>query len=136
MKTKGFTLIELLAVIIILGLIAVITTPKINEQINKSRKNISKTSAQSYIKVIDEYLLHEQMNKNKIILNGTYTINENGSLTKESETHEIKFNGEKPKGTLTFIENEIQSGCVQINKYKTTIENGNIKDTEKGTCED
>ena len=136
MKTKGFTLIELLAVIIILGLIAVITTPKINEQINKSRKNISKTSAQSYIKVIDEYLLHEQMNKNKIILNGTYTINENGSLTKENETHEIKFNGEKPKGTLTFIENEIQSGCVQINKYKTTIENGNIKDTEKGTCED
>ena len=95
MKTKGFTLIELLAIIILLGLIAVITTPKINEQINKSKSNIAKTSTQSYIKVIDEYLLHEQMNKNKIILNGTYTINENGSLTKENETHEIKFNGEK-----------------------------------------
>ena len=48
MKNKGFTLIELLAVIIVLGLIAIITVPKINDQIEQSKKNLSKTSAASY----------------------------------------------------------------------------------------
>ena len=37
MKNKGFTLIELLAVIIILAIIAVISTPVIMDLINRSR---------------------------------------------------------------------------------------------------
>ena len=134
MKTKGFTLIELLAVIVILAIIAVITTPKIKNQLDKSKENIAKDSAISYIKIIDEYIMHEQLNKNKIILNGTYNINENGYLTKNEEIYEIQFNGEKPKGSLTFNNNNLESGCIEINKYKTTIENKNITKTEKGTC--
>ena len=65
MKTKGFTLIELLAVIIILGLIAIITIPKINKQIDQSKSNIAKTSTQSYIKVIDEYFDGNEYRYNK-----------------------------------------------------------------------
>ena len=46
-KKKGFTLIELLAVIVILGLIALIATPIILNIINKYR------SKKSFIKFID-----------------------------------------------------------------------------------
>ena len=40
MNNKAYTLIELLAVIIILGLILTLTTPKIIDLLNNSKKNI------------------------------------------------------------------------------------------------
>jgi len=136
MKTKGFTLIELLGIIIILGLIAVITIPRINEQIENSKKNIAVNSALSYKKAIDEYTLHQQMNKNNIELEGTYNIDENGYLYNEENTYEISVNGTKPtNGTLTYDNSELSSACITINKYKITFTNGEISNTEKGTCE-
>lgn len=38
MKKDGFTLVELMAIIIVLGIIAIITVPVVNNTINKSRK--------------------------------------------------------------------------------------------------
>ena len=136
MNKKGFTLIELLAVIIILGLIAVITIPKLNKQLDQSKKSLAEDSALKYKKSIDEYVLRQEMNKNKIALEGTYNIDENGYLYNEETTHEISFSGTKPaNGTLQYINDELQSGCITINKYKVTFTNGEISNTEKGTCE-
>ena len=131
MKKNAFTLIELLAIIIIIGVIAVITIPKVNDSIEKSRKNISKTNALSYKKAIDEYVLHENMNKNNIKLNGRYGI-VNGALG----TYQIKANGELPQsGFLTYENNELKKGCLYINKYATVFENGEVKEVTKTTCE-
>ena len=136
MKNKGFTLIELLAVIVILGLIAVITIPKINKSVDDSKKNIAKASAYQYKKVVNEYTIGQKLNKNTIELNGKYRINENGYLYNNNNTIEVDFSGEKPKsGTLVYINNELQSGCITINKYAVTFENGEVTDTEKGDCE-
>lgn len=136
MNKKGFTLIELLAVIIILGLIAVITIPKLNKQLDQSKKSLAEDSALKYKKSIDEYVLRQEMNKNKIELEGTYNIDENGYLYNEETTHEISFSGTKPaNGTLQYINDELQSGCITIDKYKVTFTNGEISNTEKGTCE-
>ena len=108
MRNKGFTLVELLAVIVILGLIAVITVPKINEQIESSKIKAVKSSALSYKKTIDEYLLHQQMNNNEITLNGTYTVTNEGKLTQNTTTINITFDGEKPKGgSLVYNNNEL-----------------------------
>ena len=135
MNKKAFTLVELLAVIIIIGLIAVITLPKISDSLENSKKNLSTTSAQGYTKTIDEYILKKQINKEKLNLSGTYNINENGDLYNESNEYELEYKGKKPtNGTLTYIDNELQSGCITINKYKVTIENGEVINTEKGNC--
>ncbi len=53
MRKKGFTLIELLAVIIILGVIALITTPIVMSSINDAKKNSFKNSAYGVIKSIN-----------------------------------------------------------------------------------
>lgn len=135
MKNKGFTLVELLAVIIILGVIAVITVPKINEQVENSKSKAVKSSALNYKKTIDEYILHQQMNKNEITLNGSYTVTSEGKLTQNTTTIDITFDGEKPKGgTLTYLNNELIEGCITLNKYAITFENGDFSSIIKGNC--
>lgn len=137
MKNKGFTLIELLAVIIIIGLIAVITIPKINDSVEDSKRNLAKTSAYQYKKTVEEYLLQQKMELNNVKLNGTYGINNNGFLYNDNSTIEIGFNGEKPKnGFLTYIDNDLKSGCITLNKYAVTFQNGEVTNVEKGKCEE
>ncbi len=51
---KGFTLIELLAVIILIGLIALIVTPKITKVLKTQKMNIFKESVEGIIKAVKE----------------------------------------------------------------------------------
>ena len=50
---KAFTLIELLAVIIILGILAVLIAPKVVNMINESEKSANMTSAQNIVKAAE-----------------------------------------------------------------------------------
>ena len=52
-KNYGFTLIELLAVIVILGLLALIVTPGVAKVIRNSKFNTSKASLEGYIREIE-----------------------------------------------------------------------------------
>lgn len=60
MKRKGFTLIELLAVIVILAVIALITTPMIMGLIEGSRKEAFKDSVYGAFRQLDYYLLEKE----------------------------------------------------------------------------
>lgn len=133
---KGFTLIELLGIIVILGTIAMITIPLISTELEKSKKNIAKATVQSYQKTISQYVLEETLKKNNIVLNGEYNLTTEGNIYNSSVEHEIAFDGKKPKnGTLTFVENAITTGCITIDKYKVEIENDEVANVEKGTCQ-
>ena len=54
MKRKGFTLIELLAVIVILAVIALISTPMILGIIEKAKKGGAESSALGYIEAVEK----------------------------------------------------------------------------------
>ena len=51
---KGFTLIELLAVIVVLAIIALISSPIIVNIISTSKKNAAKASASGYIDAVEQ----------------------------------------------------------------------------------
>ena len=55
MKKKGFTLIELLAIVIILGIVAVIATPIIIDIIGDARRKANYVTAVNLIKAADNY---------------------------------------------------------------------------------
>ena len=135
MKNKGFTLVELLAVIILIGLIAVITIPKIKDSLDDSKKELAQTSALSYSKQIDRFILDKTIDKDDISLDGDYNIDSTGKIYNEENEYTLDYTGETPTGgTLTFIENELQSACITINNYAVTIVNGTVTNTEKGEC--
>ena len=70
----------------------------------------------------------------KEIQDGYYSITEDGIY---NEFTNIKIDAkEKPKsGTIFIYNNEIVNGCINIDKYRITIENNEIKDKEKGECD-
>ena len=55
MKSKGFTLIELLAVILILGIIALIAIPTVNNILKESRTGAWKSTASQMTKAAENY---------------------------------------------------------------------------------
>ena len=67
MKKRGFTLVELLAVIVILGVLALITTPVVLSQIEQAKKNSFITSAKNVLDAADIYVSGD----NTLDTNGT-----------------------------------------------------------------
>ena len=105
MKRRGFTLIELLAVIVILAIIALIATPIVMNVIEKSKKGAAERSAENYIDAVETKVATERLD-NKII-EGTYTIDDNGNLTGNGLTEPliIEMSGTKPTDGSVTIEN-------------------------------
>lgn len=112
---KGFTLVELIAVITLLGLLAVITTPAydtINKNIRtrnfESKKTTIKAQTLSYV---EKYLKNEVYDGNLSTTSKTlcFTVNyliRNGIITSDSETEEYIENditGEKYSGNKELI---------------------------------
>src|SRR5574344_1993998 len=72
MKNKGFTLVEVLAVIVILGVIALIVVPKVSDIISSSKKQAGMESALSYVRAVDQYVIeaNDDDSKDAHISNG------------------------------------------------------------------
>src|SRR5574344_1075829 len=66
---KGFTLVELLAVIIVLAIIGLITFPIVKNTIEESRKNAALESAESYLRVAEQYVV-KNMDEDSNIISG------------------------------------------------------------------
>lgn len=56
MNKKGFTLVEILAVIILLGIIAVIIIPNYNKSIENSKKKAFEQSLSGLVRTIENYV--------------------------------------------------------------------------------
>lgn len=93
--SKGFTLVELLAVLVILAIIALITTPIILGVINDSRESAAVDKTWAYIDAIENAFALDQTSNNPAELPFTGTIT-NGSGKVGSE--DIRVSGAKAEG--------------------------------------
>lgn len=139
MKNKlGFTLIELLAVIVILAIIALITTPIILNVIEDARKQAVKDSAYGYIDAVEKQIIVNKMDDNKEKLsNKVYKVS---SLN----AYGVMIKGEAPSNDSWV---QIKNGQVvdyslkigvyvvnydKVNKVAVVTKNGTIREAETG----
>ena len=95
---KGFTLVELLAVLVILAIIALITTPIILGVINDARENAAADSAWAYVDAIENAYALDQASTNPGKLEYT-----NEPITSQVGSRDIKVSGSKTdKGTFSI----------------------------------
>lgn len=120
---KGFTLIELLSVIIILAIIALITTPVVINIIDKVKVSAHKSSASGIFN--SAKLFYQE----KLL---TYETKDyyfkcdvdNGCI---SESEILSFQGEKPKaGEINIDESGNISGWLLFDEHIYSYENGSI----------
>ena len=114
MKKNGFTLIELLAVIVILGIIAVITVPVISKTLDDSKKGVAKDSAYGYVEAVNRLYYSNSMNDIDEIADGIYTVSELDNMG-------VSIDGKKPtEGWVELKDNEVVAFSIKIGKYVIT----------------
>ena len=106
---KGFTLIELLAVILILGIIALIAIPTVNNILDESRRGAFKTTTQNVLKQAEETCMME--NIKGIQPTKTYTITD-GNISPK-----LDLKGELPDNGTIILDGECQ-GKIAVNNNK------------------
>ena len=107
--SKGFTLVELLAVLVILAIIALITTPIILGVINNARESAAEDSAWAYVDAVENaYALAQTDGSGEL----TYT---DESIDSKIGDHDIRVSGSKSDGGSFSVD---PNGIVTVSGLK------------------
>ena len=102
-NNKGFTLIELLAVILILGIIALIAIPTVNSILKESRTGAWKSTASQMTKAAENYFQLKQIkNQDYVVDFKTGKANNGLYFENESQTSAEKEVADKPTPATAY----------------------------------
>lgn len=110
MRKKGFTLIELIAIILILGILLLITTPIISKLVSQAKEESIKISVLEYIDAVEKMISLRILNGENIP--SCYTVSSLESI--------INIKGTKPSKGIVIInsDGEVKSASLCVNNYK------------------
>lgn len=121
MNKKAFTLIELLAVIVVLGILALIVTPILINVVKDSNEKSYKLSADGYISAVNDYILSNQLDGKKVE-NGKYNI----------KNLDVKISGKAPsKGSVEIYDEKVSSAQLLFDTYLVKYDGKEVTLTEK-----
>ena len=134
---KGFSLVEILAVIILLGVIMLITTPIVLNVVGDSRKKAFETTAHGLAKAAENECLEQIVLGNKQTMEVTFS---EGEVISEDK---LAFSGRGPREGKIVVDTNckvrmaITDGewCVQKGFNTKEIINIKLSELEDGECE-
>ena len=115
---KGLTLIELLAVIVVLGIIALIVVPNVLRIVNKSRMDSAVVSAKEYIESTKASLI-QQIGSKKFKATSC-DVAEAGNLScNDGNTYEVYAENKKPESGTIYFSNKtiVNISNLKFGKY-------------------
>ena len=139
---KGFSLVELLAVMVILGVLALITVPAVLNIVNESKQSSVMLSANHYLSAT-KLAITRKMKEDDEVSDGNYAILKNGNicignLKEEDCDDELIISAEKnlPKGGFIRIENgEVKTALLEYDKMLIARnEDGEVTDKLDFVC--
>ena len=126
---KGFTLIELLAVIIILAVISLITTPMILGVIETSKESSAKVSAYGYIDAVETQVAINELDANKTnIEDGVYEVED------LKNTYGLVVKGELPTSNswVKIEKGQVVDYSLKIGEYVVNYSESGVTITKGG----
>ena len=117
MDKKGFTLIELLAVILILGIIALIAIPTVNNILDEAREGAFKQSINQITKAIENDCMQRKIVGKEIITQ--YSFTSNGVVP------QINVKGSIPKEGYATVDNDCKVTLNASDNHYYTYTSGN-----------
>ena len=122
-KRNGFTLVELLAIIVVLAVTALISTPIVINIINTAKKQSAVLSSNNYIKILKNQLVLKEESE----LLDIYTV----------DSLDVAYEGTGPTKGIIDIENgKIDSAKLCINNYSIYYDGRNSKISDINFCND
>ena len=115
---KGLTLIELLAVIVVLGIIALIVVPNVLRIVNKSRMDSAVVSAKAYVESVKASIV-QQVGSKKFKATYCDVIEEGNLSCDDGNTYEIYAENKKPTEGRIFFDNKtiVNISNLKFGKY-------------------
>ncbi len=124
-KKYGFTLIELLAVIVVLAVIAMITTPIVFVIIKTAKKGAAEQSTVAYAKAIEDTVAIDAMNNRSYVNRDDYSYDE----------IKVDVSGSTPTGGLYALKDGIVTrGIFCVNGYRVNYSDSKAEAYEN--CDD
>lgn len=123
---KGFTLVELLAVILILAIIALISTPIVLNVIKTSESSSSLISTNEYIRMVNNSIVKKELSGS--VEDGIYLI--------DSELlNNINYRGSGPtNGKVIIRDKKVESSQLCINGYSIEYIDGESSISDDNYC--
>ena len=122
---KGFTLVELLAILIVLGIIAVITVPIISKIMNESRINAAQDSAYGYVDAVNKLYFSGSLHGRDGVSDGYYTV-------AQLKTMGVSVSTEPTAGWVELEDDLVVSYSLKFGDYVANLDsNSNTPVVEK-----
>ncbi len=132
MKNKGFTLIELLAVVMVLGIIAIIAVPSINGLLDKSKKDTLFATANNLVDTAKQYYM------NNVLVNDGLASPVSLSVTDSANMDLLDYSGKLPSSGYILVDTSGNIGiAVSQGDYCATKElwNDEVVVSSRSNCE-